>query len=112
MKANKPELVAAKYFKSLGFKVFDQGDMFANGHDFTIVKGKRTWRVEVKKVLKGNRCFLVKPVSEQRSKDDLIVMVLGNQVISIQPMADHLQLCSKDRSRRITAIVDIAKACK
>jgi hypothetical protein len=107
--AKKSVDIVKSYFERLGFLVFDIRDPSANGHDMTVAKNGRSFRVEVKTVLPSTRSFRVKAVKPNRKNDDWIALVMGENVV-IQPMKDHLSACGKDGTRHVTELVGMISA--
>jgi hypothetical protein len=115
-KAMQTELIAAKHFRKLGFKV-RQTDCL--GPDLVCSIGELRWTVEVKRARAvspkkyPNGCFVVDGVSRQRTGDDLIAFVLPNNRVYIDSMKLHLEnLHAEPKKRRpitpqrtVTAIV-------
>lgn len=99
---------AAKYFESCGFTVLGkQRNISANGVDLHIVRDGRVFSVEVKTVSKSTRSYRVKGCHKPDS-NDYIAMVYGSNVI-VQPMDDHIRLCSKDGTRAVSKLIEMIK---
>lgn len=90
-----------------GWQVFDLKNDSANGPDMTIARGGKTYRGEVKNAMRGQRCWKVKPVGKSGQQCEIIIIVLPDHNLIIQPMAEHLSLCSKNGDRFITMLVEI-----
>lgn len=98
--------VASKLI-SIGWQVFDINKDTANGPDLTIAKNGKSFRVEIKKACKSTRSYITTPVGKSGKQCDLIIILLPNDELLIQPMEDHLRLCSKNGSRGITKLVEV-----
>lgn len=96
---------AANYLTATGWKVFDEKPDSANGPDLTIERNNKTFRVEIKKALIGKRYCNVKPVIGSGLRCDAIGILLPNNTVLLQPMKEHLKLCSKSGVRGITDLV-------
>lgn len=98
--------IASKYFRDHGFSVFgDEKKSNSNGIDLYIEKFGRVYSVEVKSVCRGTRAYRVKPCCNAK-RNDYIAMVFKSTVI-VQPMSDHLAVCSKDGSRSVTKLIEM-----
>lgn len=88
-------------FGLLGFQLSGFRHRTANGPDCYAAKGDRIYTVEVKCVSwRGkNR---VPPVTPKRRNDDLIAVVFPGGYVFIEPMADHLKLCSPTGYRHLS----------
>lgn len=96
----------AKNLERRGWKCFDLAADNANGPDLTIARNGKTYRVEIKKACKSTRCWKTTPVGKSGRNCDLIVILLPNHKLLIQPMKDHLALSSKSGHRFITELVE------
>lgn len=90
----------------MGYEVFI-GHENSNGFDLRIAKGKCIQLIEVKTCSKSTRSYRVGAVSERSKHSDMIAMITPKGNIILQPMQDHLKLCSIDGSRRVTRLVRI-----
>lgn len=93
--------------KKNGWLCFDINKDNANGPDLTIAKNGRSFRVEIKKACKSTRSYKVTPVGKSGKSCDVIIIILPNKKLIIQPMEDHMALCSKNGHRFITKLVEI-----
>lgn len=92
--------------KQKGWLVFDVNKDTTNGPDLTIARNGKSYRVEIKKACKSSRAWKVTPVGKSGKNCELIIIILPNNELIIQPMIDHLSLCSKGGSRFITLLVE------
>lgn len=98
-------LRTAEFLKKQGWSVFDVKHDSANGHDLTIEKKGVTYRVEVKKAIVRDKNICTEPVGSSGIKCEAIAILLPNDSVLLQPMNDHLSLCSKTGLRAITHLV-------
>lgn len=105
MKAGYSNTIAETLNKR-GWSCFDIKSDNANGPDITIAKNGRSFRAEIKKACKSSRAWKTTPVGPSGKKCELIIIVLPNEEILIQPMSEHLRLCSKGGWRFITELVE------
>ena len=96
----------SKILKKKGWACFDVNHDNANGHDLTIARGGKSYRVEIKKACKSTRQWVVTPVGKSGKVCDLIVIIMPDSSLIIQPMNEHLKLCAKNGSRSITRLVE------
>lgn len=84
-----------KAFKKMGFKCLPKQHINANGPDMVITKGPSSYTVEIKSLRITERgSFQVPPVSPPRKNDDLIAIAVSKNYVLIEPMKDHLRLCT------------------
>lgn len=95
----------AKLLRTDGWLVFDIKKDNANGPDLTIAKHGKSFRVEVKNAIYNKRSWQTKPVGKSGKICDLIIIVLPCHRLIMQPMKDHLALCSGSGVRFITNLV-------
>lgn len=95
----------SKTLKKRGWQCFDLNKDNANGPDITIARDGKSYRVEIKKACKSTRSYKTTPVGKSGRICDLVIIILPNDKILIQPMSEHLRLCSRDGSRFITELV-------
>lgn len=104
---NKIKLISES-FERLGYKIIYWNEKSnANGPDCFVQKdNKKPKSVEIKniKINKVTKAISIPKVSTPRRNDDFIAIVLNDYVL-IEPMKDHLKLCSKDGSRAITGLI-------
>lgn len=90
-----------------GWLCFDLNKDNANGPDLTIARNGRSYRAEIKKACKSSGAWKTTPVGVSGKNCDLIIIILPNEDILIQPMREHLALCSKGGYRFITELVEV-----
>lgn len=93
-----------------GWNIFDAKHDNANGYDLTIEKNYKTYRVEIKKVVKGTRCFKVKPLGKSGSKSDAVALCFPCGNIILYPIEEYKSLCNKSGERFITDLVRLNSA--
>lgn len=91
--------------KLAGWQVFDIKKDTANGPDLTIAAKGKSYRVEVKKVIISRKSCSVKAISKNAKHCDAIAILLPNNKVILQPMIEHLKLCSKSGLRSVTNLV-------
>ena len=94
-------------FSALGFHVIYWNEKpNSNGPDCWVQKNKqRPLSVEIKTVKKkANKAYQVDPVSKPRMGDDIVAIVLNTEYVLIQPLREHLALCSKGGTRNLTIL--------
>ena len=107
MTKNIPENKVRRLLKKQGFTLSNQKDERANGVDIVAIKGGEVLLIEVKKTIKHNRAWQVDPVSKrQQLTCNTIAIVTPNGII-IEPMVQHLKLCTKNGMRYITENVKL-----
>jgi len=79
----------------MGFRIVHKTPKNNSGPDLVAVKGRRAFSFEIKKArrLKSNS-IQCPPVEPNRTKDDFIIIEMPSGYILIEPMEDHLKLCS------------------
>lgn len=86
------------YFEELGYVTTKANPVCANGTDLTIIKGKNSFRVEVKTIFKSSRVWKVNKVT--RKQDDLVAIVFPKTgYVHVDTMLTHLRECSKSGFR-------------
>jgi len=91
-------------FKKLGLKCIGFGHKNKNGPDCYAVGTNVSYKVEIKNAKKMiNGALQVFPVEKNRKNDDLIAIVINDYVL-IEPMKDHLKLCSNKGYRPISGL--------
>lgn len=91
-----------KTLRKMGYKTTAPRNKSANGVDIFAIKNDRVLSVEIKTAKpasKTSNVLRVRPVELNRKKDDLISIVLPNGYVLIEPMRDHLKVCSKSGLR-------------
>jgi Holliday junction resolvase-like predicted endonuclease len=107
MKRNKAENKVREILLNQGFDLSEQKDERHSGVDIVAMKYGKVFLIEVKKANYHNRAWQVDSVSrKQREVCDTIAIVTPKGTI-IQPMKEHLKLCSKNGMRYITEMVNI-----
>lgn len=107
MKRNIPETKVRKYLKQQGFTLNNQKDERSNGVDIVAIKDGEVLLIEVKKAIRHNRAWQVDSVSKkQRITCNTIAIVIPSGVI-LEPMSQHLKLCTKNGMRYITENVNL-----
>lgn len=96
--------VAIQQFEKIGYKILTRAIGTQNGPDLHIQKDDIIFRVEVKKARSIKRSMAVHPVEDNRIYDDLIAIVFPSGYVLIEPMKDHLKLCSESGSRSFFGI--------
>lgn len=105
MKRNLPESNVRKFLKKQGFTLSKQRDERSNGVDIVAIKNGEVLLIEVKKAIHHNRAWQVDPVSKnQRITCNTIAIVTPHGII-VEPMAQHLKLCTKNGMRYVTETV-------
>lgn len=96
----------AKILTKKGWLCFDVNSDTTNGPDITIAKNGKSYRVEIKKACRSSGAWKTTPVGKSGLLCELIIIILPNNELIIQPMREHLLLCSKSGARFITELVD------
>jgi hypothetical protein len=95
------------FFQKLEYKVIYYNEKpSANGVDCWVSKNNgRPKSVEIKKSRKlKNGMVQIDPVSLPRKNDDLIAIIINQNYVLIEPMADHLKCCSTKGTRQMTLL--------
>lgn len=91
-----------KLLKKMSFKPLAQSNGTKNGSDIWALKNGRVYSIEVKKAKSQNgNNFQVRPVENNRKKDDYIAIVMPSGYVLFEPMKDHLKVCSSKGTRNI-----------
>jgi Holliday junction resolvase-like predicted endonuclease len=107
MKRNQPENKVRKFLKEQGFSLSKQKDERASGVDIVAMKEGQVLLIEVKKAIHHNRAWQVDPVSKrQQVMCNTIAIVTPNGVI-VEPMSQHIKLCTKNGMRYVTEMVNL-----
>lgn len=96
---------AAEFLNKTGWQVFDIKKDSANGPDLTIAKGGRSYRVEIKKAIVGEKHCTVKAIQQKSRHCDAVGILFPNNRVVLQPMKEHLLLCSKSGIRSVTNLM-------
>lgn len=104
---NKSEKLVRDYLIKNGFIVSDLLEESANGVDLVAIKNGKTLLIEVKSAIYGSKSVTIKPVLKSGKLCNTIAMVFKNNTIIIQPMSEHLKLCSKSGSRGVTELAKL-----
>lgn len=108
MKLNRAEKHVRQQLKDSGFVLDEQRDERSNGVDIVAMKNGRVLLIEVKKAKKHNRAWQVDPVSKkQQTTCNTIAIVLPKGVTLLEPMTQHLKLCTKNGMRYVTEVVNL-----
>lgn len=111
MKYNKAETKVRQILYNRGFALDDQKDERHSGVDIVAMKNGKVFLIEVKKANYHNRAWQVDAVSKkQREVCDTIAIVTPKGIF-IQPMKEHLKLCTKNGMRYVTEMVNLIKVC-
>ena len=105
MKNKDQKFIVEQEFSALGMPViFWNEKNNANGVDCWVKnKDGKPLSVEVKLCKKKvNGALQVDPVNGHRRKDDLIAIIVNSEYVLIEPMKDHLKLCSPKGTRNLT----------
>jgi hypothetical protein len=94
-------------YQKKNWQVFDINKDTTNGPDLTIARNGKSYRVEIKKACKSTRSWKTTPVGKSGKQCDLVIIILPNNDLLIQPMNEHLSLCSKNGARMITELVEV-----
>lgn len=97
----------AEKLKAKGWLVFDINKDSANGPDLTIARNGKSYRVEIKKASRSSRAWKTTPVGKSGALCDLVVIILPNNELLIQPMEEHKLMCSKSGARAMTTLVEV-----
>jgi Holliday junction resolvase-like predicted endonuclease len=112
MKKNNAETSVRKFLKSQGFTLSNQRDERSGGVDIVAIKDGEVLLVEVKQALFHNRAWQVDSVSKkQRIVCNTIAIVTPSGIL-IEPMNQHLKLCTKNGMRYITESVHLMALIK
>ncbi len=98
-------ILVASELADFGFNILPWKAQNANGPDITITRGGRAYTVEVKKAKITKRNSLqVPPIEPRRRNDDLVAIVLPNYKVLLQPMSEHLSLCTAKGYRTLSGL--------
>lgn len=100
-------VIVKNHFENMGYKVMPLKNVNTNGADIKIINEYNVYLVEVKLAQKTTRSWRVTPVEKNRINDDYVAIVMPNSYVHIDTMKDHLKNSAKDRSRRITKLVNL-----
>lgn len=98
-------------FAALGFDAFAFNKTeTTSGPDCWVRKSKdaRPFSVELKVARRQGNRIRVDRVERERQHDDFIAIILNNEYVLIEPMADHLKLCSQKGTRSLTIFSGVA----
>ncbi len=97
--------LVSKHFRRMGMRPLDAPKINANGPDLTVIYEGRALTVEIKRARRTRRNSLQVPAVERnRRQDDLIAVVLPSGYTLIEPMADHLKLCTPKGYRTLSGL--------
>lgn len=103
-KARRAERVAMRHFERIGYEVEITRGV---GPDLKISLLGAQKTVEVKSTCKNTSgvSWFVAPVEDARRGDDFIAIVLPDDAVVVNRMAEHLALCRPSGGRTITEII-------
>jgi Holliday junction resolvase-like predicted endonuclease len=104
---NKEETQVRKVLKKLGFKLNKQQDERAEGVDIIAMKNGQVLLIEVKKARLHHRAWQVDAVSKKQQKLCNTIAIVTPKAMLIEPMSQHLKLCTKNGMRYVTESVDL-----
>jgi hypothetical protein len=108
MKKQNTNRTAAKILEDRGWLIFDLKQDSANGPDLTIARNGKSYRVEVKTIIRGKKCCGVTPIGKSGLKCDAIAILFeDNKTLILQPMTEHLKLVGGGGARGMTLFVDL-----
>lgn len=77
-----------------------------NGADIFARFNNKNVKIEVKLICKNRHSYRVRSVSEERKKDDYIIMVsLEHNIFLLEKMKTHLKKCAKNGDRTLTKYI-------
>ena len=109
MKRNKAETIVRKALKEKGFTLSKQRDQTHEGVDIIAMKRGEVLLIEVKKANLHNRAWQVDAVSRKQQVTSNTVAIVTPHGIMLQPMKEHLKLCTKNGMRYVTELVNMLK---
>ena len=109
IRKNKPETIVRKFLQQQGFQLDQQRDERSNGVDIVAMKDGKTLLIEVKNALRHSRAWQVDKVSKAQQITCNTIAIVTPMGIILEPMSQHLRLCSKAGSRYITELVNLLK---
>lgn len=109
MKRNKAESIVRKALKDSGFTLNKQKDQTHEGVDIVAMKGGEVLLIEVKKAKLHNRAWQVDAVSKKQQVTSNTIAIVTRYGIMLQPMREHLKLCTKNGMRYVTDSVKLWK---
>lgn len=107
IRKNKSETIVRKFLQQQGFQLDQQRDERSNGVDIVAMKDGETLLIEVKPALRHSRAWQVDKVSKVQQLTCNTIAIVTPMVIILEPMSQHLRLCSKAGSRYITELVNL-----
>jgi Holliday junction resolvase-like predicted endonuclease len=103
MKLNREEKIVRRMLISQGFLLDEQRDEKHNGIDIVAMKNGKVLLIEVKKAKRHNRAWQVDSISKkQQTTCNTIAIVFPKELVTLEPMSQHLKLCAKNGLRYIT----------
>jgi HJR/Mrr/RecB family endonuclease len=109
IRKNKSETLVRKFLKQQGFELDQQRDERSNGVDIVAMKDGQTLLIEVKPALQHSRAWQVDRVSKVQQLTCNTIAIVTPVGIILEPMSQHLKLCSKGGSRYVTELVNLQK---
>ena len=105
IKAQKSVSLVRKYFKRLGYTATSKSNVKSNGYDLVIIKGSKSFAVEIKTAFYSCRSWQVGKTFN--TKNDFIAIVMPNNIIHIEDWESHREKCNKNGKRTLTKIVNL-----
>jgi HJR/Mrr/RecB family endonuclease len=109
IRKNKPETTVRKYLLQQGFQLDQQRDERSNGVDIVAMKNGETLLIEVKNAIRHSRAWQVDKVSKAQQITCNTIAIVTPMGIILEPMSQHLRLCSKGGTRYVTELVNLRK---
>ena len=109
IRKNKPETTVRKYLLQQGFQLDQQRDERASGADIVAMKNGETLLIEVKNAIRHSRAWQVDRVSKAQQITCNTIAIVTPMGIILEPMSQHLRLCSKGGTRYVTELVNLRK---
>jgi HJR/Mrr/RecB family endonuclease len=109
IRKNKPETTVRKYLLQQGFQLDQQRDERSNGVDIVAMKNGETLLIEVKNAIRHSRAWQVDRVSKAQQITCNTIAIVTPVGIILEPMSQHLRLCSKGGTRYVTELVNLRK---
>jgi HJR/Mrr/RecB family endonuclease len=104
IKADKSVQLVRNYFKKRGYHVTTKSSVTNNGHDLNIIKGVKSFSVEVKTAFFSARSWKVGKTFDK--KHDFIAIVFGKDIY-FELWDEHKKKCSKNGTRCLTKIASL-----
>lgn len=88
----------------MGFRTLGLSHPNKNGADLFVIKGTRAFSVEIKTAEPQRNSYRIRRVEAKRRNDDFIAIVFPSGYVLLEPMKQHLKLCSPSGQRTITGL--------